>query len=61
MSNWYEHDGDPWPEHAHPEDVVEIEREDGTMAKERVTHLWDRGEWKWRDKGRDIVRYRVIG
>lgn len=56
---WYEHDGEMWPEHAHPEDLVEFEREDGTYGLERVNNLWDRNEWKWVDRGRDIVRYRV--
>lgn len=59
MNSWYEHDGESWPEHAHPEEVVEFEREDGSIGIERVNNLWDRKEWKWADKGRDIVRYRV--
>lgn len=60
VTGWYEHDGEFWPEFADPEDLVEFEREDGTRGQERVVHLWDRKEWKWVDKGRDIVRYRVV-
>lgn len=60
MNSWYEHDGESWPEFADPEDLVEFEREDGTVYTERVVNLWDTGDWTWRDKGRDIVRYRVV-
>lgn len=56
---WYEHDGETWPEFADPEDVVEFEREDGTVNTERVVNLWQTNEWKWVDRGRDIVRYRI--
>jgi hypothetical protein len=51
---WHTHDGEDWPEHAHPEDIVEFERNDGSNGTERVVYLWDREEWP------DVARYRIV-
>lgn len=62
---WYDHDGQSWPEHAHPEDKVEVVYRDGMTDIDRVEYYWSEidleNEWVWIDGSCEIVKYRLVG
>jgi hypothetical protein len=63
---WHEHDGGPWPEHADPEDLVEVEYRDGLSGTKYVRSAWSDDDklnlWLHQDPPSmsDIMRYRII-
>jgi len=60
MTEWFEHDGQSWPEHAHPEDVVEVKFPDGPAVFGGCTVMdWWSSEDRYNDWFR-ITHYRVI-
>lgn len=63
-NEWHEHDGQAWPEHANPEDYVEVEFRDGMRSRILVNVAWsehdDANLWHHTGGTSDITRYRVI-
>lgn len=62
MSDWYNHDGQSWPEEAHPEEMVEVRYRGGQKWTATVETIWRLDGWKWDafPDVSDIVRYRVL-
>lgn len=60
---WYAHDGQSWPEHAHPEDRVEVQYRFGGHFIATVVEIWRLDGWKYEafPDVSDIVKYRILG
>ena len=59
---WFDHDGHTWPEHAHPEDRVEVQYRFGGHHIDTVAAIWRLDGWKYEgfpDES-DIIKYRLL-
>lgn len=59
---WYKHDGQSWPEEAHPEEMVEVRYRSGRKHTAQVVELWRLDGWEYGPfpDVTDIVEYRVL-
>lgn len=59
---WYEHDGASWPEHAHPEDRVEVQYRFGGHYIATVLEIWRLDGWQYDGfpDVSDIIKYRLL-